>query len=121
MTDKSLTIPQAAKYLGRAEQYVRKLVREGKLPSAKVNVGDTKVWRHEIPIAALDERKANVTQTSRDDGRTKYNLYATPEEHVTITKLFAANKIEAPVSRANPPKAKPVKATGKTQAKVAAS
>ena len=121
MKDKSLTIPQAAKYLGRNEHYVRKLVHEGKLPSAQVTVGQTKVWRHEIPVAALDDRKANVSRTSRDDGRTKQNLYTTPEELVTITKLFKEHKIEAPISRANPPKAKPVKATGKTQAKVAAS
>jgi excisionase family DNA binding protein len=102
----SYTIKAAAASLGLSEVYVRRMIQKGKLETVKARVGDTEVWRHEIPAEVLAEWRNSAGQRStRDDGRNKYTLYATAEELATIQALFKTNKVEAPIGRSNTPEA----------------
>jgi excisionase family DNA binding protein len=101
---KRYTIKQAAAALDLSEVYVRRMIQQGKLETVRTQVGDTEVWRHEISESTLNEwRKSAGSRSSRSDGRTKFTLYATPDELKTIVELFKANKVQAPIERANKP------------------
>jgi len=103
---KSFTIPQAAAYLGIDPHYCRKLVREGKLASTHVFIGNsTKNWRHEIAQADLDAR-ATIKRSQRSDGRTKYTTYLNDAEKTTHDEIYKTAKLKNLIRRANPPKAK---------------
>ena len=104
MEPKSFSIKAAAAVLGLSEVYVRRMIQSGKLETTKVQVGDTEVWRHEISEETLAAwRKDAGAHTARIDGRNKFVLYATAEELKAIQALFVANKITAPIERANTP------------------
>lgn len=100
---KSFTISEAAKYLSLDAHYVRKLVREQKLPTKKVNVGSTKVWRHEIAQSDLDARKT-IKKSQRKDGRTKYTTYLNASEKAKHDRIYKEAKLVNLIVRANPPK-----------------
>lgn len=112
MTEKTkvaanLTLKDVVAESGLSPVYVRRAILEGKLPSKKVQVGSTKVVRHEIMRADFETwRKGVGTHTRRADGRSKFALYATPEEFAKLQKLIEANKLETPVERAHQPKPK---------------
>lgn len=99
MTTKTYGIKDAAKYLGVDEQYLRKLVREEKLPTTMVPVkAGSNVMKHQIAEADLDARKANAGHKAggRSDGRNKWTLYATREEMAAIAKICADAGMPAP-------------------------
>lgn len=83
-------IKEAAKYLGVDEQYLRKLVRDGKLPTTMIPIKTgSNVKKHVIDQNDLDARKANAGHKAggRTDGRNKWTLYASKEEMVKIAKV----------------------------------
>lgn len=98
-----LTIKEAAAEFGLSPVWIRRMVHQGKLEVIRVQVGDSKVERIEIARKSIEVR-ALGSRTRRDDGRNKFTLYATPEEHTKLIELLAANGIEVPIARANPPK-----------------
>lgn len=100
---KYYTINEAAKYLSLDAHYIRKLVREDKLPSKQVKVGSTKVWRHEIAQSDLDARKT-IKKSQRKDGRTKYTIYLNASEKIVHDKIYKEAKLVNLIKRANPPK-----------------
>lgn len=104
----ALPIPAAAEYLGVKPQYVRTLIRNGKFKPNKVRISeDSQVWRWEIPIDQLDAHAAGGgARTRRADGRSKFVLYATPEEHEKIAALVAEQKLAVIIERAYQPKKK---------------
>lgn len=105
------TIRQTAQQMNVSEMYVRKLIKEGKLQSSLEVIPGTKIERHNISeasIIAFQKRASN--RSSRDDGRNKFTLYATPKELEAIFKAINAsdtlknfNAAEL-ITRANPPK-----------------
>lgn len=105
-TPKALPINDAASYLGVKPQYVRQLIRKGKFKPTKVLISpESKVWRWEIPVDQLDEFKSTVgTRTRRADGRSKFTLYATPEEYEQVQKIVADAKMAVIIERAYKPK-----------------
>ena len=103
---KYLTIPQAAEYLQIDPHYMRKLVRESKVPSKKVFIGNsTKNWRHEISTTDLDKRKT-IKRSQRNDGRTKYTIYLNASEKTKHDKMYKDAKMTNLIVRSNPPKSK---------------
>lgn len=99
MDAKTYGIKDAAKYLGVDEQYLRKLVREGKLETQMVPVkSGSQVMKHLITQDTLDARKANAGAKAggRKDGRNKWTVYATPAEMAQIAKLCQELDIPAP-------------------------
>ncbi len=92
-------IKSAAAYLGVDEQYLRKLVREGKLQTIMVPVKPgSSVMKHQITQEALDDRKNNAGHKAggRSDGRNKWTVYATKEEIIAINKLCEEARMPIP-------------------------
>lgn len=98
-----LSIKAAAAEFGLSECWVRRMVHQGKLEHRRVQVGDTKVTRIEIPRKALEAR-ATGTRSRRADGRNKWVMYATPAELDAIQALLGDHDLAVPIARANPPK-----------------
>jgi excisionase family DNA binding protein len=104
MSSQTFSIKQAASVLNLSEVYIRRMIQQGKIETTKVQVGDTEVWRHEISEEELTKwRKSASSRTSRNDGRSKFVLYATNDELAKIVKLLEANKINSIIERANKP------------------
>jgi hypothetical protein len=103
---KALPIKEAANFLGVKPQYVRTLIRNGKFKPTKVAVAEgSEVWRWEIPVEQLESYRANAgTRSRRADGRTKYIMYATPEELEQVNAVAEANEIGVIIQRAYKPK-----------------
>jgi hypothetical protein len=94
-------IKDAAEFLGLSVCWVRRAVLAGKIPSEKVEIAKNTL-KHMITEEALVEwRKSLSGRSKRSDGRGKYVLYATPEEHESIQKLIEEGGIEALIQRAN--------------------
>jgi hypothetical protein len=98
-----LSIKEAAVEFDLSECWIRRMVHQGKLPHKRVQVGDTKVSRIEIPVSALKAR-ASLSRSRREDGRNKFVLYATPAEYAQLQKLLSDADLATPIARANPPK-----------------
>lgn len=109
-----MNIQEAANYLGYTNtQYLRKLVRDGKIETKMVPVAEgSKTLRHDFDKKTLEAFKA-LPRVSvahrRSDGRSKWTLYATPEELASIKKA-------APTAIVQKPKAYSKKAKAKTAA-----
>jgi len=101
-TDATITLKEAVELSGLSSVYVRRAVLEGKLPSTKVPVGDTKVVRHEIKMSDFEAWRASTTHRGRrSDGRNRYLLYGTPEEIEALKKLLADSSIEVQITVPN--------------------
>lgn len=100
------TIKEIEKKFGFSSAYLRKSIKAGKLVTTQVSINDKGGYKHVITEEALNEWRNNVgAHSSREDGRNKYTLYATPDEFAKLEKLMKDAKLEAPVQRANPSKA----------------
>lgn len=102
------TITTAAKKVGLTAQYVRHAIKTGALISVLVSIeGRKEGVRHEILGKDLEAwRKGIGKRFGREDGRTKYFLYATAEELATLPTALQAH-----LTRAYVPKAKAAKLT----------
>jgi transposase-like protein len=103
---KTYTIREAARKFGLSEQYVRKMIHAGKIPTTMEPVNDYQS-RHVIAEADLNAwRKRAKNRTSRDDGRNKFVAYLTKSEESRLRKLLVENQLTAVdklLVRANPP------------------
>jgi hypothetical protein len=84
------TIKTAALELGLSEQYVRHAIRAGKLVTSLEPTGpESNVNRHVISKEALETWRAATSEHSRrEDGRSRYILYVTPDELEKIQKRY---------------------------------
>ena len=104
----TFTIRTAASKLKKSEQYIRKCIREGKLNSSLVQIGASKIKRHQISendLQAFASRSSK--RTSREDGRNKFVVYLTASEEASIRKILKTNSfenVEKLLARANPSK-----------------
>jgi predicted transcriptional regulator len=89
MTNDELTIPQVAKELGFTIQYVRYLIRTGKLSSILRPIFEgASTQRHMISSEEIARYLSEAhTHSRRNDRRNKFIFYATPEEYTTILAL----------------------------------
>ena len=85
------TIKEIASIYSLSEFYVRKSIREGKLPSTLVSFDNTNRTRHEVEEVDLLEWRSNISSTKRDDGRGKYTIYLNEEELSTLQLLLEDN------------------------------
>ena len=97
-----LGINDAALALGLSQVYVRNAVRHGDLKSVLVPVREgAKTMKHQISRDDLDAWTASRSNRSRrEDGRSKYTLYATTEEKATIEALLLNNNVAALIEKA---------------------
>jgi hypothetical protein len=101
VAERYLNIKDAARYSGKSEQYIRALIRNGKLITKHVQVGETQLWRHEIPLSSLESYMTNGSSHGRrEDGRNKYTVYLTPAELVLVQSLMADAGLKLPIERA---------------------
>ena len=100
--ENAYTIKQLAEEKELSTVYIRRAILSGKLESKKVKIGESKVERHMITEEQFAAwRSQNVTRSRREDGRSKFVLYANAEELEKIQALLEKNKIEAIVQKAN--------------------
>jgi hypothetical protein len=106
-TKTSYTLRQAAAKLEVSEMYLRKMVKLGKIATAKVQITEN-VWRHEISEADLSAFKARTSnRSSRNDGRNKFVVYLSHPEEAQLRAQLKALKmtdVEKLLTRANPGK-----------------
>lgn len=100
------TINEAAEVLGLTPFYVRKCIRENKLPSTLVQVGETKVHRHEISEEDVElfSKRPRRQVGKREDGRNKFVIYLSPSEIEGFESLIESEDYAHTFNRANPPK-----------------
>jgi hypothetical protein len=112
--DKVLTLKQAVAQSELSMIYIRRAINEGKLPATKEQIGSTKVYRNVIKVSDFEAwRASRGTRTRREDGRNKFDLYATPDELEKLANLCKEHNIECPIKRSN--------AKGKNKAEATAS
>lgn len=88
---RTMTIKELAEVSGLSLVYIRRAILTGKLPSEKVQYGNTNIMQHIIRFDDYENwRKAAGTRSRRSDGRSKYTLYGTPEEVEKIQALLKA-------------------------------
>ena len=102
----SHTINSMSKELGLSSFYIRKCVREDRIETTLVQVGDTKVMRHEISNEAFEAFKNRERKGfgKRDDGRNKYTIYLTPSELDALQELIEDQDFASLLNRSNPSK-----------------
>lgn len=96
MPKTTMDIVEAAKYSGFSPAYIRYLVREHKLSSALVPIGEgLSVSKHIISKADLDAFLSEKRpHTRRPDHRNKYSIYATPKELDRLMALLKKSGME---------------------------
>jgi len=106
-------IGEAAGAMGIREQYLRKLIREGKVVTTKVFILNalqepTHTFRHEIAQSQIDSYVSTkgTRVANRNDGRQRFVLYATVEEMVAIKTAYPAVEITKQKSNYNKEKSK---------------
>lgn len=97
-----LDINEVAMRYNLSAVYVRNAIRHGKLATTLTAVSETsKTQKHMIAVSDVEAwRAASSARSHREDGRSKYNLYATAEERAAIEALLANNQIEALITKA---------------------
>jgi hypothetical protein len=93
-----LSIKEASVALKCEQNYVRKLLREGKLTS---NLVPTKpgssVMKHLISKASIEARLTRQgDRTKREDGRNRWLIWATPSEMLALQSLLKDAGMELP-------------------------
>ena len=108
-------ISEATGVLGMREQYLRKLIREGKIKTTKVFKLNalqepTHTFLHMISQSAIDlylsTKGTRTRSANRNDGRQRWILYATPEEVAAIKTSQPTVEIVKPTSHYDPAKMK---------------
>jgi len=82
MGERVFDIEAAADFMGYTKQYVRMLIKEGRLEAEKMPIAPgAKVWRYLITETAIDTFRNTVHSRSvREDNRTKWVMYGTFSE-----------------------------------------
>lgn len=96
-----LGIKDVCEKFGLTPVYVRRMIQQGKIKTEKVEIGKN-TFKHFINIEEIERWRASVSaRSNREDGRSKFVLYASQEEMDKIQALLANEEIEAPIQRAN--------------------
>ena len=100
------TINTMSAELGLSSFYIRKCIREDKIKTTRVQVDDTKVYRHEISEQDFNLFKNRERKGfgKRDDGRNKYTIYLTQSELSTLQDLIEDEEYSSLLQRSNPSK-----------------
>lgn len=87
----TLGIKEVAAMLGLSQVYVRHAVRNGNLKTTKVPISeDSKTMKHVILVSEIERwRNATGGHSRREDGRSRFLLYATAEELEKVKVLLA--------------------------------
>lgn len=85
MAEKKYSIREAAHYLGIGEFYMRRMIREGKMPTTKQAINNKGGFRHLVAKKDLDNYTA--TKGRKNDGKVVYN------GRFDKTNIEAVNKV----------------------------
>jgi hypothetical protein len=80
--------------------YVRRMIQKGVLKTTKVEIAKN-TFKHLIAEADVDAWRAASRNSKREDGRSKYVLYATEREIEELGLILETNNIQTPIARAN--------------------
>lgn len=92
-----LTIKKASEEKGFSSVYIRKAIRDGALETQLEPISeDSEVERHVFTEEAWDAWRASVgkSRSRREDGRTRYKAYMTPEEHEALAELVEKSDLD---------------------------
>ncbi len=84
--------------------YVRRMIQRGEIKTELVPLSEgSKTMKHLIAVEEIERWRASKgsNRSNREDGRSKFTLYANAEEYEAIMKLLEENQIESIVVRAN--------------------
>jgi len=99
--NKQYTIKEICIELKLSEVYVRRMIHHGKIKTTKVEIAKN-TFKHQIAEDELNRwRKETSGRSKREDGRSKFTLYATADEYDKIQKLLETESIESPLIRTN--------------------
>lgn len=100
---KAYSINEASVKLGMSVIYIRRMISLKKIQTTLVPVAEnSKTVKHMITEDELNKWRASSSSRSRrEDGRSKFTLYASAEEKEQIVALLESNKIEAKIERTN--------------------
>jgi len=101
---KQYSIKEVCAELDLSPVWVRRALLQGKLAGHKVEIA-TNTFKWLIDEEELAKwRKNTKSAGARDDGRNKFNIYATPAEYKKLVKLLSENELSLPLRRANKPR-----------------
>ena len=96
------TIKQVCEMTGLSEVYVRRMIQHGKLQTEKVPMPNMKnTFQHMISEDELNRWRSASANHRREDGRSRFILYATAEEKAELDQLIAENENGAIITRQN--------------------
>lgn len=86
---------------GLSPVYVRRMIQHGKIQTTKIEIGKN-TFKHFVSESELNRwRSSTEARTTREDGRNKFVMYATPAEFEAIQKLLGEYDLQTPIRRAN--------------------
>lgn len=98
---KMLSIKEVCDREGLSPVYVRRMIQRGKIETTKVEIAKN-TFKHLIAVEEVERwRKSLAGGNRRADGKSKFNLYATPEEIEALQKLLNENQVSIEIKRAN--------------------
>lgn len=98
-----LSIKDVCEQFELSPVYVRRMIQRGEIKTELVPVSEgSKTTKHMIDQEEIIRwRASKANRSTREDGRSKYVLYANADEIKAIESLLETNAIEAIVVRAN--------------------
>ena len=86
--ERELDIPQAAQFLGIKVYYMRKMLREGRIPSRHEPINDKGQWKHMIKVSDLQHYAAHKGR--KRDGKVIQKTRMNAEELELANEALAA-------------------------------
>ncbi len=87
------TIKEGMVYCGIQEFYMRRLVREERIPTKRVSINKKGGFKHLIHVNELDKYLA--TKGRKNDGKRAFIFRADDAKYAEIKKILDANEIES--------------------------
>ena len=87
------TIKEAMGYCGIQEFYMRRMVREGRIPTKKQSINKKGGFKHLIDVKELDKYLA--TKGRKNDGKRAFIYRADDAQQAEITKILSEKGVES--------------------------
>ena len=101
---KWMTIKECLEASGYHNAHFRmNILKKGLIDHIREDIPGTNIPRILVSRKSFEAFMAKGKKTQRADGRSKFTLYATPEEFEAVQAALAKAKLQTPVRRANVP------------------
>jgi len=86
---------------GLSNNYVRKSIANGKLPSTLEKMEGRETMKRWIEVSDYEAWRSSISGSKRDDGRNKFVIYMTPDEELQVRAMLAETEVVNTIVRAN--------------------